>query len=875
MMDAKAKTVSGILNTASRYLIPFFQRQYSWKKKQWLRLWRDIIALLESEARGGQHFLGPLVCTPDKPGPDTVQTYQLIDGQQRLTSLSLLMCALRDVAAQHGEQKLADQIDEQYLTHKYETALRQFRVLPRLSDREPFRAAIEGKLLSEHEDFGVIKALRFFTQQIDEWASESPADRLKALFQAVSTRLSLVVITIDGENPYEIFESLNSTGLPLEEADLIRNYLFMQVDTADQEDFNDQYWSALEAVFGEGEQKRLNPTAFYRNYLMRDGKPCRKGMAFVDFKAINRERDIAPADQTCELLRFAKLESMIRRPDECSDPAVAAALREIGLLEITTSHPLLLKVLDRWQSGSMGTDELLGCLRDLASFVLRRSICGLSTRSYNRYFPEAAGSIQQDPRQDLQEYWLKRGWPSDAQFAEHLMNFPIYRREAKKLRLILERLEAEIGHKEVIDAQGLSIEHVMPQKIGGANGESWRKVLGEDYRALHEKWLHTLGNLTLTGYNPDMGNASFEKKRDSLKESHVEMNKTIAANTQWGVAQITERAGQLIEQVTTLWPAPAEAGVAVEEDPQTKPKASTNAERRSRYWTKLIAICEEAGLPVAPQAVTTATYLDFEMEPDLVQFGVRLFNRQSELWARTVFRRKAGRALFDYLLARRGDIDAGFETPPIWHDASPRRIYFKRSMSRVADVATWAEQQAWLRDRLRELDRVLSPHVDAFAAEITPDAVSTTGKAKREFWEELRERLLAQEIVGSTTKVYSAGFESNLGVRGCRIGSSLRLKKRCALIKLRLWPPHCDVNYAHLQQHRDEIQAALDVPLEWRPPGSEGKDGLLVGTIPVDVDCLDDGAKRAALLDWYAATFEGFKQVFVPLLEASPHAPRP
>lgn len=248
-MDAQARTVQNILHSANQYMIPFFQRRYSWRRKNWKRLWQDVLALV-GDSGTNQHFLGPLVCTPHEIVPGRVPAFQLIDGQQRVTTLTLLLAALRDAAKEHGDEALAEEITEDYLIHKHKPDLQRYKVVPRVEDREMLISLIEGSDGVE-EAHPLTQAKMFLDKQIARHAKEDPAGALREVMTAVTARMSLVVITIEGENPYEIFESLNSTGTPLEESDLIRNFLFMQVPTDRQQAFHDKHWRPFESTFEE------------------------------------------------------------------------------------------------------------------------------------------------------------------------------------------------------------------------------------------------------------------------------------------------------------------------------------------------------------------------------------------------------------------------------------------------------------------------------------------------------------------------------------------------------------------------------------------------------------------------------------------------
>ena len=233
-MDARVKSVREILHSGDQYLIPFFQRFYSWDQHQWKRLLEDLISLVDSTVNG-VHFLGPLVCTPAQHVPGEVTAYQLIDGQQRLTTLTLVLVSLRDLCREQNLANLADEIHEDFLVHKRRSDLQHYKVVPRIGDREALIAILDGKDLAEYKDLRLLKGLRFFGRELRKYAEIDPGERLPILFRSLTAQMSLVVITVAGENPYEIFESLNSTGLPLEQSDLIRNYVFMEVPLQQQD----------------------------------------------------------------------------------------------------------------------------------------------------------------------------------------------------------------------------------------------------------------------------------------------------------------------------------------------------------------------------------------------------------------------------------------------------------------------------------------------------------------------------------------------------------------------------------------------------------------------------------------------------------------
>jgi hypothetical protein len=360
-------------------------------------------------------------------------------------------------------------------------------------------------------------------------------NQLAKLLEVITTRLNLVAISIDGENPYAIFESLNFTGLPLKQSDLIRNFVFMGIPLAKQHEFDDQHWKPFEQMFAATEtEEAVEMTPFYRDYLMRNGRYSKEDATFIDFKNAHDDAVQQPEAFVDELKRYARLDLMLRRPDSVRDDALRGVLRQVAGMEITTAYALILNLLDRNDRGELSKEDLCGCLTDLVSFVLRRSICGETTRTYGKWFVEAITMIRNNPRADLQSYWLSRRWPDDATVRERLPGFELYRRESKKALVILQVLEESFGHRERVDFSKLTIEHVMPQTISNnRHGKAWKEMLGEEWEKIHDTLLHTLGNLTLTGYNTELSNSAFDIKQVELDRSHLDLNNYFTGLPRW------------------------------------------------------------------------------------------------------------------------------------------------------------------------------------------------------------------------------------------------------------------------------------------------------------------------------------------------------
>lgn len=712
-MDAKANSIRQILETGSQFLIPFFQRSYSWRKANWSRIWEDVVGLCE-DGQSGKHFLGPLVCTVEKAIPGQPTVYLLIDGQQRLTTLTLLLAVLRDKAMESEDTKLGAKIEEGYLIHRLEDGLLRYKILPRIGDREVLIGIIDKTSKKEHEHSSLMNAYRFFARRIaDLIAESSDASLLSKIFAIVADQLALVVITIDGENPFEIFESLNSTGLPLEESDLIRNFLFMQVPLAKQEAFNNQCWKEFEAIFqgSEAESGKI-ATAFYRHFLMRNGEYSKAKSTFVDFKNASRGQQISPEQQVKELVRFAEFDRMIRNPDQCNQIKTGKALSQLSHLDVSTANPLVLNLFDRMVAEAFTEDVFVGCLTDLASFVLRRSVCGESTRAYGRWFVEAIKCIAVDPRSDLQQYWFKRGWPDDAAVSRNLGSFPIYRREPKKLRLILESLELSKRHKEKVVLNGLQIEHVMPQSISNdKHGTKWKEMLGESWKEVHQTLLHTLGNLTLTAYNPELSKHSFDLKRPELASSNLELNKEISKLVSWTKETVENRTSDLAKEVTALWPRP-EGGAEYVPSPDSAEATDAFYEL---YWaafvTKFESTCPQFKLdrPCIPSHKGTkgprqCFWYMFYADPTerMISVGIETSGKFRQQWLSL---------LWDEVTSEEQEsLETETEADCWWHSDWPQ-MYLLRGDVDVRNQQHWEEQHDWMCSTLIRLESLLGERI--------------------------------------------------------------------------------------------------------------------------------------------------------------------
>ncbi|MCC6314004.1 MAG: DUF262 domain-containing protein [Thermomicrobiales bacterium] len=547
-MNASETSLQSIIEGTKQYVVPLFQRAYSWEQKEWKVLWEDLAELaLDTDAR--QHFLGSIVSMPTATVPQSVAKYLLIDGQQRLTTILLLLAALRD-ASKSETGTLANEIDDVLLRNRYKAGDDSYKLLPTQLDRQAFRAVVEGDgHLFNHQ---ITKAYNYFAKQIHR--RDSPS--IDALFSAIVARLIVVSITLDrDDDPHLIFESLNAKGRSLSQADLIRNYFFMRIPADRQELLYQTYWDPMQRLLGG------SLTEFIRHFLMRKGTVVKQDNVYFSLK---QDVDDLGADEVIDYLKelrtFANYYARLLDPGAEHRAGLRRQLTRIARLKVTVAYPFLLNLYADEAAGHLNENDLVDIIDSLVNLLVRRFVCGVARSGLNKEFPVLYSQAKRRhheqpdlPFADAVRHVLTgKGYPRDAQFREHFTTARLYgagdRREVTKL--LLEELEQSFNHKEPVPFDNLTIEHVMPQSLT----PEWRAALGDDTDTIHDIWLHTIGNLTLSGYNSPLSNLDFGKKRSILAQSHLEINRDIAQTETWDEAAIRSRAERLAERALDVWP---------------------------------------------------------------------------------------------------------------------------------------------------------------------------------------------------------------------------------------------------------------------------------------------------------------------------------
>jgi hypothetical protein len=505
-----------------------------------------------------------IVCVPEAHVPGVVPAYQVIDGQQRLTTLSLLLAAIRDSALTTGWNELAAEIEENYLVHRFKKGAERYKVHPRLRDRASYLGIIDSnrEALADSPDSRIVKAYGYHLGRLKDEGLLATEEKLRGFFTVMTTRVDFVSITLSGESPYKIFKSLNSTGVDLEQGDLIRNQVFMSLPVADQDTFDDEHWRPLERHFDkEGKLDGGLLAAFFRDALMRGGSYVGENDIYEAFEKQYPLAKVNPVDVSREFARRAKHYDWIRGVAPHPDLGVDEELRSIRGLRASTAYPVVLALLDAREAGQLSLPELRTALSSIASFVLRRYVCGDGSRAYGRWFCAACRELGDQPLANVVKFLKGKGWPDDASFIPKFERMNLY--SSKYDREVLLSLERSIqASSEPVSLDKCWIEHVMPQTIveSDEDGAKWVAALGADWKRVKGEWEATPGNLTLVGYdyNIQMQNKGFDEKQPVLAASKVYMNRHFGSPhlTTWNEEGIKERAKVLSKLAATVWPAP-------------------------------------------------------------------------------------------------------------------------------------------------------------------------------------------------------------------------------------------------------------------------------------------------------------------------------
>lgn len=555
MKGSEMKLVAYMQGSNKRFVIPVYQRNYDWKTENCKQLFDDLVKVIRNGRKS--HFFGSIVSVYNPDGAN--DEFLVIDGQQRLTTVSLLLLAMYNLLEKGivvpAKASLSERIYETYLVDKWQDDDTRIKLKPVKNDRTAFCKLFDDE--SEHiKESNLTINYNYFYERIQKGEI-----KIDELFDSLS-RLEIISITLNqDDNPQLIFESLNSTGVALSEGDKIRNFILMGLPTKEQTDFYEKYWNKIEVCTG------YEVSTFIRDYLsVKQQVTPSMSRIYYTFKAYVEDRKLETEPLLSDLLSYAKWYEILVKGKNANS-ALNSCIYRLNRLETTVTRPFFLEILRLHSENKLSADEVTDIFLTTENYLFRRTICDLPTNALNKIFLTLHKDvIRYDGTDDNYVAKLKYAllakkerarFPDDAEFSESFSLRPMYLMNSKNKIYILERLEnfGTAEDKDVyrhFDDGTYSIEHVMPQHLTPA----WVKDLGENYLAIHEVWLHRIANLTLTAYNAKYSNSTFAEKKNmknGFLESGIRMNQLIAQKDIWTLSELEERNAYLSKRALEIW----------------------------------------------------------------------------------------------------------------------------------------------------------------------------------------------------------------------------------------------------------------------------------------------------------------------------------
>lgn len=554
-MDAIKGNINSILNGYKQFIIPVYQRTYSWERGQCERLWKDIVEMQKYHRTG--HFVGSIVNIAEQAMPTGVQKYMIIDGQQRMTTLTLLLIALRDYGYEHKEDTSINpmSINGMCIQNDYAIGEEKYKMLLTQTDKDILIKLIERSPLDGIESSRIVENYNFFVEMIKK--NEMTA---KEVLEGIA-KLQIVNITLDRavDDAQLIFESLNSTGMDLSQSDLIRNYILMGLEQDEQNNIYNNYWFLMEKLFDYEKQTYLMDK-FFRDYLTyKNGKIPNFSKVYEEFKSYHKSKFKGNIQEFCKDLYVNAKYYTNMYYAKSKDNELDLIFNDIGALQMEVAFPFLLKIYADYEAAIITKNEFKEILKCCESYVFRRAISGIPTNSLNKTFMMMVSKIQPDKYVNSIKAYLiildsYKVFPNDEEFRNDFIIKDIYNMRIRNY--ILSKLE-NYNNKAPINIENFTIEHIMPQNKNPL--QEWKDSLGPNWQDVQKTYLHTIGNLTLTAYNSEMSDKYFTEKLEmqgGFKESALRINGYVVKQTIWNETKIKERADELCELAKKIWKYP-------------------------------------------------------------------------------------------------------------------------------------------------------------------------------------------------------------------------------------------------------------------------------------------------------------------------------
>jgi Protein of unknown function (DUF1524)/Domain of unknown function (DUF4268) len=616
-------------------------------------------------------------------------------------------------------------------------------------------------------------------------------------------------------------------------------------------------WKPIERRFqdADGNLDAERFSSFFRDFLMQDGAYVPPDQTFEAFQDRYASTDFDSPKVAAELKRAAEWYSIIACHEKDADPEVGAALASVQELGSSTTQSLLLKLFRLRHAGQITDSDLASSLRQLAGFILRRLVCGESSRGYSRLFVQANTELGQQPVENLLQYLVSRGFPDTARFTRDFVKFNLY--NSRYGMTVLKAIERSHGHKEPADFKDAQVEHILPQRLSDA----WRESLGQDAERVHQDWLHTPGNLTLSGYNPELSNKPFADKRQEYKKSNYVITRTLEDHETWGEVEIEPRGREMAERAAKIWPGPAAPIRRAEgESKPSKPVAST---LRLRFWAGLRDHIAASGSTLKLQAPT-----DYHaLRCGQIDVGLPLLAyaqpKKNEITICAWFGGKKAAQRFHEFQKHREAIEAEIGAKLHW-TSNPKGDSFVVLYRNSADLSQenlWPSYFDWMR-------RTLEAYRHAFGSRLPkPEpgqtaetaGLTATQQLQLEYWTALAEMVKGRDGVIKSKKPQAQAWTTfSIGRTGFDLVASIHKAKRWIDVALVLYGTSAKPHFRAILENKPEIEAEIGESLIWRemPESIQSQVRL---TRP---DCdIADRANWPEQHEWLLAKLETFHKV--------------
>ena len=843
MKGSEAKLVSYMQGSDKRFIIPVYQRNYDWREENCKQLYDDLISIVRKQRNA--HFFGSIVSVHSD---GEFNEYLIIDGQQRLTTISLLLLAMYNlmkagiVVPEQGN--LADKIYKTYLIDEWQDEETRIKLKPVKDDHKAFSSLFK-KSDDYVQDSNLTINYKYFYNRI-----QKEEIKIDELYSAI-TKLEIINITLNKEdNPQLIFESLNSTGLALSEGDKIRNYILMGLPTKTQNEYYEEYWNKIE------QRTNYNVSLFIRDYLsVKQQAIPSMNRIYVTFKSYVEEKQYETQPLLEDLLQYAEYYRILLK-GHTEDKQLNACIYRLNRLETTITRPFFLEVLRLNKKGSLSLEDVRNVFLYTENYLFRRNICDLPTNALNKIFLMLHREIIRYDGSDTDyvekfKYALlaktDRGrFPRDTEFTDALGVKQIYLMNIKNKAYIFERFEnyGIIEDKDIyrhLDEGTYSIEHIMPQNLTPA----WVSALGEDYEEIHETWLHRLANLTLTGYNSKYSNNSFAEKRDmekGFRESGLRLNAWVAQQEKWTLDELEERCGILTERALTIWELPA-----TEYRPAEK---------------QLDSYSLEDDVDLSGRDILRFGYKNTEQPVDswitMMEQVLKILHAEDRsILTRLAHANDADDDLDDYVSSNPADLRGALQID--------QDIYVERNTSTNTKISMLRRFFKAYGINPEELIFYLKDqNEDKKAAE-----AGTRFEIRRRYWALALEYLKsahaedgAYKNVNTSKEYWINGY---IGIRGIHL--TCYAKMSSASVEVVMEKADRELNkeaFNFLYSHKDEVEKQLGVALNWWRY-DEGKSSYINYT--VNGIGINDESSWTQMAKFHAEWSRKFYDVFVPLLQ--------